>query len=499
MRSVLEPYYEPQFSQHSHGFRPGRGCHTALIEVQRTWTGVKWIIEGDISSCFDTIDHTVLLQILEEKLHDKRFIRLIKGLLEAGYIEDWKYNKTYSGTPQGGVISPLLANIYLDKLDRHAEEAVKAFDRGKKRASNLEYGRTQRLKAQAERTGNVELARDLMWQMRRLPAGDPNDPSYRRLKYIRYADDFMIGVIGPKSEAEEIKRDIGRFLQDSLHLKLSEEKTLITNASQDSARFLGYEVKSQHSNEKIAKKQVVSGQGSPKDRRTIRSINGTIALLMPRSVIQKKSTKYLRKGRPIHLSYLQATSDFAIVTEYQAALRGLYQYYALATNVSRLNDLKWLMEQSLMKTLAGKHNTSKRAMYVKYATKVLTEEGKSLRCIQVTVDRDGKKPLVARFGGFSLVRKRIWEMNDQLPIPFTHLETRTEILQRLLADRCEICGSTDMVEVHHVRKLADVTGPKNGRTLWKKYMASRNRKTLVVCMKCHDAIHAGRPLPALEN
>ena len=157
------------------------------------------------------------------------------------------------------------------------------------------------------------------------------------------------------------------------------------------------------------------------------------------------------------------------------------------------------MEQSLMKTLAGKHKTSKQKMYAKYATKVQTEKGKSLKCIQVTVERDGKKPLIARFGGFSSGRKRNWEINDQLPAPFAHLETHTEILQRLLADRCEVCGSIDMIEVHHVKKLADVAGPKNERTAWKKYMASRQRKTLVVCAKCHDAIHAGKPLPALEN
>jgi group II intron reverse transcriptase/maturase len=499
IRSILEAYYEPQFSAHSHGFRPGKGCHTALTEVQRTWTGVKWIVEGDISSYFDTIDHSVLIEILKEKIHDNRFIRLMEGLLKAGYMEDWKFNRTYSGTPQGGVVSPLLANIYLDKLDKHVEGTIKAYDTGKKRTPNPEYEHIRQLRVQARRDKTIELAKDLTRQMRKLPAGNPNDPNYRRLKYIRYADDFMLGVIGPKTEAEEIKRNIGNFLQDRLKLKLSEEKTLVTNATQESAKFLGYEIKSQQSNSKITKEQTRNGERPPQSHITMRSINGTIALLMPKDVLQKKSAKYLRNGKPIHLSYLIVNSDYTIVTEYQSALRGLYQYYALATNVSRLNDLKWIMEQSLMKTLAGKHKTSRKAMYIKYVSKVQTEQGKSLKCIQVTVEREGKKPLVARFGGFSLERKRNWEMNDLLPAPFTHLGTHTEILQRLLADQCEVCGSSDMIEVHHVKKLANLAGPKNERTAWKKYMASRQRKTLVVCKKCHDAIHAGKPLPALEN
>ncbi len=487
IRSILEAYYEPQFSRHSHGFRNGKGCHTALMEVQKTWTGVKWIIEGDISSYFDTIDHSVLLEILREKINDNRFVRLIQRLLEAGYLEDWKYNKTYSGTPQGGVLSPLLANIYLDKLDKHVEEVIKAFDKGTKRAPNHEYIALTTQKSAAVRKGAKELARDLTKQMRKMPSGDPNDPNYKKLKYVRYADDFMLGVIGSKSDAQEIKQDIGEYLKDSLKLKLSDEKTLITSATQDAAKFLGYEIKSQSSDTKLTKRQ--NGQ-------TRRSVNGRIVLLVPRNVTEKKSKPYLRRGKPIHTPHLMVNSDYTIVYEYQTKLRGLYQYYALATNVSKLNHLKWIMEQSLMKTLAAKHKCSMRAMYEKYAK---SSNGKQPKCIKVTVERDGKKPLVAMFGGFSLERKHVWEINDQLPAPMTSLGTHTEILQRLLADQCEICGSTDKIEVHHVRKLAEVKGPKNERTDWKKYMASRQRKTLVVCQKCHQTIHAGKPLPALAN
>jgi len=487
IRSILEAYYEPQFSRHSHGFRIGRGCHTALMEVQKTWTGVKWIIEGDISAYFDTIDHSVLLGILREKINDNRFLRLIQGLLEAGCLEDWKLNKTYSGTPQGGVLSPMLANIYLDKLDKHVEEAIKAFKKGTRRAPSQEYIALTTQKSAAVRKGAKKLASDLTKQMRKMPSVDPNDPNYKRLTYVRYADDFMLGIIGSKSDAQEIKRNIGEFLKDSLKLKLSEEKTLITSATQDAAKFLGYEIKNQTSNTKLSKRQ----NGRPR-----RSTNGRIALLVPHNVTEKNSKPYLRNGKPIHIPHLEVNSDYTIVYEYQMKLRGLYQYYALASNVSKLNHLKWIMEQSLMKTLAAKHKSSMKAMYAKYAK---GSNGKQPKCIKVMVERDGKKPLVAMFGGFSLERKHVWEINDQLPAPMSSLGAHTEILQRLLADKCEICGSTDKVEVHHVRKLAEVKGPINERTDWKKYMAGRQRKTIVLCQKCHKTIHAGKPLPALAN
>jgi group II intron reverse transcriptase/maturase len=489
IRSILEAYYEPQFSPHSHGFRPNKGCHTALMEVHKTWTGTKWIIEGDISSYFDSIDHKILLEILKEKIDDNRFIRLIQGLLESGYMEDWIHNKTYSGTPQGGVLSPLLANIYLDKLDKYVEELIQTYNKGTKRAPNREYEKLFRKRRYAVKMGNHGIAKSILQQMRTMPSQDTRDPNYRRMRYVRYADDFMIGIIGPRSEAMEIKQKIGGFLQEKLKLKLSEEKTLVTDASQTAAKFLNYEIQGQYSNTKLSP---MSG------RHTRRSTNGIISLRVPKSVYTKKSLPYLQNGKPIHVSYMTVNSDYTIVNEYQSKLRGLYQYYALAVNVSKeLSHLKYMMEQSLLKTLAAKHKTSAKVMRDKYTAKTPTDKGTLLNCIEVKIERDGKKPLVARFGGFSIERQNIWKIKDQLPKPINN--GRTELLQRLLADQCEICGSTELVEVHHVRKLADIKGTKNEHVDWKIWMASRQRKTLVVCRKCHQTIHAGKPLPALAN
>src|SRR4249920_2246442 len=252
VRLLLEAYYEPQFSDDSHGFRRERGCHTALRKINDTWTGTTWFIEGDISDCFGSLDHEILLRILAEKIHDQRFLRLIRNMLKAGYLEDWEYRDSLSGGPQGGVVSPILSNVYLDKLDKFVEqELIPQYTRGNRRKCNPEYDRIQYQLARARKRGDRAAARDLEKQLRSLPASDPMDPGYRRLKYTRYADDHILGFIGPKAEAEEIKAKLAKFLRETLGLELNQQKTLITHARSQHARFLGYDITVQHSRDKI--------------------------------------------------------------------------------------------------------------------------------------------------------------------------------------------------------------------------------------------------------
>ena len=146
VRMLLEGIYESSFANTSHGFRPNRSCHTALSMIQKRYTGTKWFIEGDISGFFDHIDHEVLISILRKRIGDERFLRLIRKFLKAGYLEEWKFHNTYSGTPQGGIISPILANIYLDQLDQYMNELKKKFDRGTKRKTSPEYAKIARRK-----------------------------------------------------------------------------------------------------------------------------------------------------------------------------------------------------------------------------------------------------------------------------------------------------------------------------------------------------------------
>jgi group II intron reverse transcriptase/maturase len=320
IRRIMEAYYEPQFSDHSHGFRPNRGCHTALREIEDTWRGTIWFIEGDISKCFDTLDHKVMIEIIKEKIQDGRFIHLIEELIRAGYMEGWKLNKTLSGTPQGGIISPILSNIYLDKLDKYVENTlIPEITKGKGRRKNREYSN---LIQQAYRSKDPEEAKRLRQKAQQLPSLDPEDPNFRRLRYVRYADDFLLGFIGPKEEAEEIKQKIGEFLQRELKLELSQTKTLLTHARTEKARFLGYEIGTKQDNSKQTNKR--------------RSVNAGIRLDVPKTVIEEKCKRYQRKGKPIHRTEMLNESEFSIMNAYQAEYRGIVEYYKLAHNIAAL-------------------------------------------------------------------------------------------------------------------------------------------------------------------
>jgi group II intron reverse transcriptase/maturase len=471
VRLLLEAYYEPRFSGRSHGFRPGRGCHTALTEVAETWTGTTWFVEGDISDCFGSLDHDVLLSILAEKIHDNRFLRLLRSMLQAGYLEEWEWNATLSGAPQGGVASPVLSNIYLDRMDKFVETVlIPEYTRGSRRAASPAYQKVQKASARARRAGDRAAWRLLRKQQRSLPAGDTRDPRYRRLRYVRYADDHLLGLTGPKAEAEEIKDRLARFLREDLKLELNQDKTLITHARTGAARFLGYEITVQHSRDRP-------------------QVNGVIGLRVPRTVITAKCAPYLRLGKPGHQPQLNNLGDYEIISAYGARYRGIVQYYLLAGDVSRLNRLRWVMGTSMLKTLAAKHRSTVTKMARKYQATILTPRGKR-RCFEARIERKGRKPLVARFGGIPLARQKKAVIDDR-PIP--PVTGRKELITRLRAGWCELCGKRAGVQVHQVRKLADLVTPGQPQPAWAQHMARKRRKTLIVCPPCHDSIHARHP------
>jgi group II intron reverse transcriptase/maturase len=376
VRLLLEAYYEPRFSGRSHGFRKGCGCHTGLGEIQRTWTGTVWFIEGDISDCFGSFDHEILLGILAENIHDQRFLRLIRNMLKAGYLEDWEYHDTLSGTPQGGVVSPILSNIYLDKLDQFVEnELIPQHTRGTRRRENPEYRRIKDRRRAAHRRGDRTQARELLKQMRALPASDPMDPGYRRLFYCRYADDHLLGFIGPKAETEEIKARLARFLREILKLELNANKTLITHARTQRARFLGYDITVQHCDTKVT-----NGR---------RMVNGTIALHVPPDVITANCAPYRCRGKPWHRPRLQNLDDYDIVQVYGAEYRGIVNYYRLARDVWRLGKLRWNALTSMLKTLAAKHKSTVTTMAACHKAKITTGDGPRT-CFEARKKREGK-------------------------------------------------------------------------------------------------------------
>lgn len=388
LRTLLSSYYEPKFNDHSHGFRPGRNCHSALLDVRSySWRGTTWFIEGDIKECFSNIDHSILLNIIKKDIKDGRIVNLIDGLLKAGYMDGWKYNNSTSGVPQGGIISPLLSNIYLNELDKFISGTlIPEYTRGDERQRNPAYRAIEKKIGKARKAGDRETLKRLKKEQRTLNYSKPIDPNYRRLRFVRYADDFLIGFTGPKTEAEKIKERLSEFLGKNLKLTLSPDKTFITHANDGKALFLGYEI-------------TVTRCGDLLSKNGIRSTNGGIALLMPQKVVFEYRKKYSKNGKVIHKAELLKETEYTIVSKYQSVLRGLYNYYCLATNVSdRVATIKWYLETSLTKTLAHKLKCSVTKIFRKFQT---TKNG--LKVLRIVHKRQGKTPLIAIFGGFSLV------------------------------------------------------------------------------------------------
>ncbi len=486
IRMVLEAYYEPQFRESSHGFRPQRGCHTALERVVVRGKGTRWFIEGDIKGCFDNISHEVVIKILKRNIKDKEFLHLIWKMLKAGYMEDWKYHGTYSGTPQGGIVSPLLANIVLNELDRFVEdELIPEYNTGKKRKLNPEYAKLSKRATYARKKGDTRKANELKKQFTKLSSVDPNDPDFRRLWYCRYADDFLFGLIGTKDEAENIKQRTRQFLS-TIELDLSEEKTLITHAVTEKARFLNYEIGYMQADNCIS----MSKAGF-----TRRYANGKLWLSVPKDVIIRWTSKVCKGNKVKYRAGLMNISEYEIIRTYETELQGLINYYCLAHNVyQRMSYLRYTWETSLLKTLSSK-NKLKMSVALRRYRKFTSEDNRKI--VGVTIERNGKKPLIATFGSKPIKRikplnnmKR--EIQDEQPIVKT---TGNELITRMLADTCEICGSTEDTQVHHIKKLADLKKKWKGKPekpKWVLKMITIRRKTLCVCRKCHLEIHQGK-------
>ncbi|NWJ45697.1 MAG: maturase [Chloroflexi bacterium] len=483
IRLILEAYYEQSFSNFSHGFRPKRGCHTALQQIYHNWVGTVWFIEGDISKCFESLSHEKIEARLREDIKDERFVRLISQLLKAGYLENWRWNATYSGAPQGSILSPLLSNLLLDQLDKWVETTlIPEYTRGERRRLNPQYEKIKHSAYYQTSKGRTEIGRELWKQVQKLPSQDPDDPNYRRLRYIRYCDDFLLGFIGSKAEAEEIKRKIGEFLSQKLELKLSEAKTLITHAKTQKANFLNYEIHTIHEN-------------SRRDTTGRRCVNGNIGLRVPKEVVKSKCQRYKQHSRKVlQRTELINDSVFTIINLYRYEFRGLVEYYRLAYNLHTFTRLDGVMETSLTKTIAAKLKLSVPKIYQKYQTEYELE-GKRYKVLEETIERPGKKPLVARWGDISLKWDIKASIEDEKKV--FNWPPRTELVKRLLADKCENCGASgkaERIQVHHIRALKELERyPGREKPGWVKVMAARKRKTLVLCESCHQDVTYGRP------
>ena len=489
VRMILEAIYEGHFETTSHGFRPKRSCHTALLHIQKTFSGAKWFIEGDIKGFFDNIDHDVLVGILRERISDDRFIRLIRKFLKAGYVEDWTFHNTYSGMPQGGIVSPILANIYLDKLDKYVKEYIRHFDMGTKRRPGKESNdlanerkrtvrKLKKVKDGTEKAALVARLKAIEQERAAFPSGDEMDGSYRRLKYIRYADDFILGVIGSKEEAQRIKEDIKSFLSASLALELSEEKTLITHTGK-SAKFLGYEITVTRNNHQ---RRDVQG-------RLRRTYGKRVRLNVSMATLRDKLLEYgameikLRNGKevwkPKCRSGLIFNDDLEILDRYNRETVGFCNYYLIANNCVVLHNFRYIMEYSMYKTFAGKYRSTVRKINKKYRLNKL-----------FTVKYEQQGVIKSRTFYKTSFKRRTTAFNGSCDIePYSIADvSRTNLTDRLKAEKCELCGATGKLIMHHVRNLKDLKGKES----WKRLMSARKRKTIALCPSCHRLRHLGK-------
>jgi len=488
IRMILEAIYEGQFENTSHGFRPGRSCHTALAQVQRECSGTKWFVEGDIQGFFDNINHKVLIDTLKERISDDRFIRLIRKFLNAGYIENWKFHNSYSGTPQGGIVSPILANIYLDKLDKFMEEYIAKFDRGNNRKKNeqslkLKNKRRwilEKLKVVKDQNLRVELIKKLKANQKesmRFPFGDEMDTNYKRLKYVRYADDFLIGIIGSKQDAINVKEDIKNYLKDNMVLELSDEKTLITH-TEKAAKFLGYEISVKKSN---TTKRNANGV-------LCRAFNKKIRLMIGKDMVKKKllehsvmEIKKIHNGKeqwkPKSRPKLVNKDDLEILDKYNQEIRGLYNYFSMADNSNVLSNFGYIMQYSMYKTFAQKYRTK--------VTKILNKYKRNGHfSVRYRLKNGGVKERTFYHDGFRKKAPMSYSNIDKLPNNMYHAAI-TRLTNRLKSEKCEMCGATDKLVMHHVRKLKDL----KGKTPLEERMIARKRKTIALCAICQKLTH----------
>ena len=481
VRMILEAIYEPTFSRYSHGFRPKRSCHTALSEIKTTFSGVQWVIEGDIKACFDSFDHHVLINILRRRIKDEHFIALMWKMLKAGYMEQWTYRHTYSGTPQGSGVSPILANIYMSELDNYLGKYQEQFKAGiGKRKVSKEYGRARRQYVRKKEELKllqtheaVAAFKDAQKNLLNTPYYVQADPEYKSLHFNRYADDFIVGIIGSRKDAEKIKTDIRDFLANTLKLTLSDEKTKITHSS-ELIDYLGYQF------------TVRRCRDAKRDESGVlrRMWYGKVALYVPHSKWVQKLKEYQafkivagkdgkERWKPLHRGKLMHKDEIAIVSQFNAEIRGLYNFYSMAENVSVLNNFHFIMKGSFLKTLAAKGSTSCNKIRKKY------EQDGVISIPYIT--KEGPKRCEFYHDGFTKKKELPSLSADTLP-QYVKYAKPNSLARRLKAGICELCGSdTKEIHMHHVRRLKDLKGENE---LELKMMQMR-RKSIALCPECY--------------
>lgn len=488
MHMILEAIYDspnaPYFQETSHGFRPQRSCHTALREVRTHWTGVNWYLEGDIRACFDELDHQVLVRTLRKKIQDERFLNLIWKLLKAGYMDlHGSKQESLIGSPQGGIISPILANVYLHELDEYIEAVKNTYEKGARKRDNPAYtrliGKKNRLVAQG--ATKTKAFRAIMKQIRATPSKMVNDPTFCRTKYLRYADDWLIGICGSRATAEEIKELVKTFLHDHLKLTLSEEKTRITHAQTEEAFFLGTILTIGNGGEaKVVLQKTSKGKTIQR-----RSTGWATIMKAPMDKVLKRLKERgfcTRKGEPTAKGRWTVLDADQIIQLYSSVNRGLQNYYRFVDNWKQCSRIQYILKFSLAKTLAQKYKLSVPQVFQRF--------GKDLSLL---IKGRGGKP----DRRVSFYQNQDWTKNkqafqrgsqDDMDVVRTLVRLRT---RSKLGKPCCICGEAHkQIEMHHIRHIRKLSN-KRVATGFNRLLQAMNRKQVPVCSDCHRKIHRG--------
>jgi len=485
MAILLELVFETTFSNNSHGFRPNRGTHTALRQIAQ-WSGSQWAIEGDIKGFFDNVDHHILAKFLSNKISDQQFIDLYWKLVRAGYIEEGVKNDSFLGVPQGGIVSPILSNIYLHHFDLFMEKLIEKHHSNVKDITkrNPVYDKiTRKLQTLRDKNPNVIERNDevnkeikkLIKQRRTIPSRFPNGI---RLRYVRYADDWVVGYYGNLELIKNILTQIQEFLVNELKIELGSEKIKITNLLKDKGKFLGFYFiihKPKESKFTIRNKLGIS-------RKTKISHNRMWLLAPVTDLLNKLNNEgFLKNYKPGSKIIPQAKSNWiylthhSILSQYNWLSRGLLNYYSIANNRYIFHlIINFILKHSCAKTLGRKFNLGSRK-------KVFSKFGKELET------KTEPKLKFHTESDYKLIPFLQWPKHTKLKNPFDFLKW-TLRTQHNFWDPCWICGSNENIELHHVKHIRKSNYKTSGFTT---IMSKLNRKQIPVCSACHDKIHNG--------
>lgn len=481
VRLLIEAIYDspdgPLFEHTSHGFRRGRSPHTALKEVQRTWSGVNWLFSADMRSCFNDIHHEKVIAVLEAKIQDQRFLNLLRKLLRSGYIgREWRLHDSLIGIPRGGILGPLLTNVLLDRLDKFVEHLKEVYERGKARKTSPEYRTlvTQRQMLATRGLARSKEFRQIGRQLAEMSPLDPDDEEFIRLKYVRYADAWLIGVTGSRQLAEVIREKIKEFLRDELSQLPGDEEMRIMHARTEQAEFLGMLV----SVGRTAETGQRGGAGSGREQSLGRRLpTWEVLLHCPTNHLIKGLAEQGfcdAHGNPQGKGAYTGLDAERSILRYSSINRGLQQYYRACDNFGELSRVQYVLKYSLAKTLAQKYRQN------------LTHIFRNGEIRHTLTDQQGEQKDVRFYLNRSWQKDRhAWSTKlfiDQMNL------AAWPVARGKLRAVCVLCGEEHDVAKRHLRYMDRQSRQETGLA---QLAGALDQKQLPLCQKCYNTVRRG--------